>query len=234
MRLLTFLFLLFVLAASAQDKVGVTAVITVDADRNYGMGHPGNNADYIQQLRNVTLPVSLISFDVKGSTDAITIEWKTASEKNSSHFIIKRSGEDRVFVNLAEIQAQTESSTTSFYKYIDRSPLNGYNYYQLEQVDVDGTSTLSKIIATAYNLKEREIYTYFSDQAVLNVIVNGLNQNDPIKVTIATISGQILTSKSIKISETNHYVFNDLFLNSGIYILTIESKDQLISQKIIK
>lgn len=235
MRFLTFLFSVLILAANAQEKVGVTSVITTDADRNYGIGHSGSNAEYIQQLRNaVLLPVSLMSFDLKASNNSILIEWKTASEKNSSHFTLKRAGDDKIFADLKQIQAQKESSSVTYYQYIDRSPLYGPNYYQLEQVDTDGTKTLSKIIATIYNLKERTITSYFSEQGLLNVIINTPEQVNPIKVTVSNISGQVITSKNIKLSESNHYVFNDVFLTNGLYILSFGFEDRIITQKIVK
>jgi hypothetical protein len=218
----------------AQDKVGVTAVIANDADRNYGMGHAGNNAAYIQQLRNAVLPVSLMSFDLKVSTNSIKVEWKTASEKNSSHFILKRAGEDKIFVDVTQIQAAKESSKVTYYQYIDRFPLTGDNYYLLEQFDADGTKKLSRTIATTYNLKEQYVFAYFSEQGILNTQIHAPKQEEPVKIAVSNIQGQRLSLKSVNLQESNHVQFNDVFLGKGLYILTISFKNHVISQKIIK
>ena len=100
MSVLTFLLSVSLLTAGVGDKVGVTTVISNEKDRDFGKGHAGNNAAYIQQLRNAVLPVSLINFELKASNYAINLEWKTASENNSSHFVLKRAGDDKVFINI--------------------------------------------------------------------------------------------------------------------------------------
>lgn len=234
MSVLTFLLSVSLLTAGVGDKVGVTSVIPNETDRNFGKGHAGDNAAYIQQLRNAVLPVSLINFDLKASNYAIKLEWKTASEKNSAHFVLKRSGDDKVFIDIARIQASGESSSIVHYQYIDRSPLTGYNYYQLEQVDADGTKTLSSIIATKYNFNEQNVYTYFSEQGLLNVVIKAPKQANPVKITVSNANGQVLVSKNINIAEESHYQFNDIFFNKGLYIISFSLTDQVISQKIIK
>ncbi|WP_017259255.1 T9SS type A sorting domain-containing protein [Pedobacter arcticus] len=234
MSVLTFLLSVSLLTAGVGDKVGVTSVIPNEINRNFGKGHAGDNATYIQQLRNAVLPVSLINFDLKASNYAIKLEWKTASEKNSSHFVLKRSGDDKIFTDIARIQASGESSSIVHYQYIDRSPLTGYNYYQLEQVDADGTKILSQIITTSYNLKEQNVYTYFSEQGLLNMVINAPKQANPVKVTVSNMNGQVLASKNINIAEDSHYQFNDIFFNKGVYTISFSLKDEVITKKIIK
>ncbi len=234
MKILTFILSLSFLSAAAQEKVGVTPVITNDADRNYGEGHTGNNANFIQQLRNAVLPVSLISFDLKPSANSIQVEWKTASEKNSSHFILKRAGNDKVFMEVAQIPAAKESSEVSYYQYTDRFPLTGNNYYLLEQYDADGSKHLSRTISLSYSLKEQNIYTYFSENGILNAVIHAFKQEEPFKIALSNINGQQLSLKNVNLSGGNHYQFDDVFLSKGLYIFSVIYKDRVISQKIIK
>lgn len=234
MRLFTLLFSMLISVLYAQDKVGVTSVISNEADRNFGKGHAGNNAAYIQQLRNVVLPVSLMSFELKVADNYIKVEWKTANEKNSSHFILKRAGDDKVFKAIAEIKAVKESSSTTHYQYFDRFPLIGQNYYKLEQVDADGIRTLSDIITTAYHLKNQKMFAYFSDRGFLNTVVDIPKQEGFVEITVFNLNGQIVAFKKVNIAEDIHYQFNDLILNKGLYLISFAFEGQIITQKIIK
>ncbi len=234
MNVFPYLLSISLLASGPGDKVGVTSVIPNDQARNFGVGHAGANTAYIQLLRNTVLPVSLVNFDAKTTDRSIKIEWKTASEKNSSHFTLKRAGDDQVFLNLVQIQARKESSTISNYQFIDRSPLIGNNYYQLEQVDADGTKTLSKIIATKYKLKDQKVYAYFSTEGILNTVINAPTQQERVTITVYNTNGKILATKNVNITEANHHQFNEVFFKEGLYIIAVALKNQVISQKVIK
>ena len=233
MNVFPYLLSISLLAAGPGDKVGVTSVIPNDQARNFGVGHAGANAAYIQHLRNATLPVSLVSFDSKKTNRSLNVEWTTASERNSSHFILKRAGDDQVFVDLVQIQASKESSTIAHYQFIDRLPLIGNNYYQLEQVDADGTKVLSKVIVTNFELKEQNVYAYFSKEGVLNTVITAPTQQERVTITVYNTNGKILATKSMNISEVNHYQFNEVYFKEGLYIISVVLKNQIINQKVI-
>ncbi|WP_342088598.1 putative type IX secretion system sortase PorU2 [Dyadobacter sp. OTU695] len=106
-------------------------------------------------LNEAPLPVDLISFDAKKlGTDKVELIWKTASEKNNSHFIVERSYNARNFEAIGRVEGRGDSNTEVSYSFIDSKPLGGTSYYRLKQVDYDlivdgkvieGPSTLSKI-----------------------------------------------------------------------------------------
>lgn len=87
----------------------------------------------------VLLPVSLLYFDVQKDGGIITAYWATATEVNSSHFIVEKSLDGTRFSEVARTDAAGYSSDKREYAVTDNNPFVGRTYYRLKQVDFDGT-----------------------------------------------------------------------------------------------
>jgi hypothetical protein len=99
------------------------------------------------------LPVELTAFSGKWVNGAAELNWATASEKNSSHFIVERSvGGDAAYQAVGRVAAAGSSSSSRAYQLRDaEAGTQGVAtlYYRLRQVDVDGTQAFSPIVAVA-------------------------------------------------------------------------------------
>ncbi|HTR30693.1 MAG TPA: T9SS type A sorting domain-containing protein [Puia sp.] len=87
------------------------------------------------------LPLSLISYTATlAANDAgVDIDWETAAEQDNKYFVLQRSGDGRSFDDLDTVApASPNSSTSRSYSYVDRSPLEGENFYRLTGVDENG------------------------------------------------------------------------------------------------
>lgn len=93
------------------------------------------------------LPVTLVGFTAQASSDeeGIVLTWETSSEINNSHFEIERSADAKDFQKIAVVEGKGTTNELTTYSFIDKSPLNGVNYYRLRQVDLDGKFEFSKI-----------------------------------------------------------------------------------------
>lgn len=99
------------------------------------------------------LPVELTSFSGKWVNGAAELKWTTASEKNSSHFVVERSvGGDAAYRAVGQVAAAGSSSSTRTYQLRDaEAEAQGAAtlYYRLRQVDMDGTQVFSPVVAVA-------------------------------------------------------------------------------------
>ncbi len=234
MYLTTCLISLSILISGGEDKVGTTAPIATDQDRNFGMGHAGNNAVYIQQLRSSTLPVTLTNFSLEKTAKSVRLKWSTAAEQGNSHFLLKRSNDSNAFREIANVQGKGTSAVVSNYQYTDHMPLIGENYYQLEQVDFNGNKTAFNIISTNYQIEKREIYSYISSQGYINTVVHASKSADAF-VAILNTNGQTLKKVNVKVKQgLNEYRFDDVHLSSGVYIISVRTDHETITQKLIK
>lgn len=92
-----------------------------------------------------TLPVTWLSFDVSKDENSVLLDWKTASEQQTLHFIVERSTDALRYTSIGLVKAAGNSAATTAYVYNDESPLNGINYYRLKQVDIDGRFVYSVV-----------------------------------------------------------------------------------------
>lgn len=83
------------------------------------------------------LPVELIYFKANLITKAVKVEWQTASEVNSSHFLVERSTDGEIYKIIGEVSAAGNSDELIAYEFIDYFPNESNNYYRLKQIDFD-------------------------------------------------------------------------------------------------
>lgn len=103
------------------------------------------------QLQNVamaTLPVDWIHFNAKSETNSdIRLSWTTASEQNTAAYTIMNSTNGQQWQTIGTVAAAGNSSVVSNYSFLHNNPFAGNNYYRLQQVDLDGNISYSKIIS---------------------------------------------------------------------------------------
>ncbi len=103
--------------------------------------------DELQTLSRFTLssvgnalPVEFISFLLRceGSGSTVVLDWSTASEYNSSHFIIQRSADGLSWTDIGNVPAAVNSTEVKNYSYTDLQPLSSRALYRIAQYDIDG------------------------------------------------------------------------------------------------
>jgi hypothetical protein len=101
---------------------------------------------YSRGSTSTPLPIKLVSFtaDLLSGIPEVQLNWATSYEQNNQYFLVQRSADGQQFSTI-DTTAATDAETGSAYSYTDAHPLNGANFYRLEQVDLDGTGTYSPI-----------------------------------------------------------------------------------------
>lgn len=106
------------------------------------------------------LPVSLVQFTAAYTGSSVRLQWITASEENSDYFDIERSADGTRFETIGNKPAAGTTTSRQYYNYEDASPLTGYSYYRLKQVDLDGRFTYSTIVRVTAQAGARGISIY--------------------------------------------------------------------------
>lgn len=96
------------------------------------------------------LPVQLLSFTAARQGAVVRTAWATASEKNTSHFVVQRSTDNSTFSDVQRVAAQGTSQLRHDYAVVDAQPLPGTSYYRLRQVDLDGTVAYSPVVTVRF------------------------------------------------------------------------------------
>lgn len=97
-------------------------------------------------LVQAALPVSFTSFTASAKGAAAQLEWRTASERNNSHFEVERSVDSRSWTTIGRVAGNGDSDRELRYSFLDPAPQAGLNYYRLRQVDFDGQFDYSALV----------------------------------------------------------------------------------------
>lgn len=89
------------------------------------------------------LPIELVSFQANcADNKQVNVTWSTASEHNTSHFIIEKSRDGQNWKELATIPAAGNSTSLLNYSVMDTEAGDGLNYYRMTQFDIDGENEM--------------------------------------------------------------------------------------------
>ena len=100
---------------------------------------------FVVQSSFFSLPVSLVSFDIRKIDEKVQLNWRTATETNNSQFVIEHSSNGHNFVAIGSVAGAGNSNTMLSYSFIHDNPEGDINFYRIRQEDVDGTRSYSDI-----------------------------------------------------------------------------------------
>lgn len=178
------------------------------------------------------VPVQLIYFRGKSEAERVRLNWATATEINSSYFNVERSIDLKEFTTIGKIASAGDSRQRIEYNFLDEAPLPGVNYYRLKQVDKDGTSELSKIIAVSPNTEASQfvVYPNPSDGQAIKLQFNNLELDG---LRLVTMLGQEIPFE-IQATNTNGLTIHpQRELENGLYFVTYLTPDRgRVTQKL--
>jgi hypothetical protein len=91
-------------------------------------------------ITNGALPVELLYFDGTAYDKTNYLEWATATEHNSSHFVVEKSEDGYTWTSIGQQWAAINSTQEIRYNLMDDNVYPVINYYRLKQFDIDGTN----------------------------------------------------------------------------------------------
>ena len=171
----------------------------------------------------VPLPIELLSFDGYEEKGNNYISWKTATEINNDYFILLHSRDGNLFSKLDKINGAGNSSHELEYSLVHADPEPGHNYYQLQQIDYDGTSTVSDIIVIN-NDGNKNIVRYIypnPSSGQFSVQLSNLKVRE-FQVEVLDLPGNLVyTTPAVLLKNKSTLSINLQHLNDGVYFLKI-------------
>ena len=183
--------------------------------------------EYQTQPQTNPLPVELVYFKGDIKEGSINLSWETASEKNNDYFEIERSENARTFRVIAKVPGHltTVSLRSYFYQDQDAASTGGsLFYYRLKQVDIDGTSTHSSIIALSLPKTDQTFSVGPNPSSGKLTVFANERYSGPLTLTIVDKEGRFVAEKQLTKS-----VQTDFYLDHhpvGIYFLKIRKENQ--------
>ena len=120
------------------------------------------------------LPVELSAFSGHLlPKNRVELRWRTESEVGHDRFEVERSEDGKQFSYLGAHAGANEGATEGqrSYRFADNYPLPTTNYYRLHQIDLDGTETLSPIIAV--NVPQEDDLSVYPNPFTTELTIRG-------------------------------------------------------------
>jgi hypothetical protein len=178
--------------------------------------------------------VVLSDFKVAEKGSSVAITWTTATELNSSHFVVERSTDGKDWVAIGTIQAGGNISVEQNYSFTDAAPADGTNYYRLRIVDIDNSFNLSIIKTATFKATGLVILTSPNPAtSFLNINVSAPG-NQPYRLRMVNRSGQILYDQK-QAAATQRLQLNVSNYAEGTYFVEVSNTSGLrkVSQVMI-
>ncbi|RZL18057.1 MAG: T9SS type A sorting domain-containing protein, partial [Pedobacter sp.] len=94
--------------------------------------------------------LDLASFEVIAQSNAVVLNFVTATEDNTLRIEIERSVNNTSFIKIGTTTGAGNSTASISYSFADGDPVEGLNYYRLKQVYSDGTYSYSDVRSATY------------------------------------------------------------------------------------
>lgn len=177
----------------------------------------------------VTLPVNLTDFTAHATDEKNTLlNWTTASEQSNKQFDVEISNDAVNFAQLASVPSQGNSSAETHYEYLHIKPQAGTSWYRLKQIDIDGKSKYSQIVAVTINneLVKPFVYPVPSKNIITVNFGNLVNKAslDILSADMKLVKRETVNQLSLKKD------INIQGLSNGVYFikLSLENGTQLL------
>ena len=168
------------------------------------------------------LPVELIAFDARCDGGDLVLSWTTASEHNSSHFTVRRSGDGDAWEDIGRVVAAGNSQSFTAYAFTDPAPTGGQVlYYRLWQVDLDGNAKEYDAVAAFPCAAGGMALIAFPNPATDAVYVqlSGALHTGPLLLHMQDGQGRIIRTAPLPEDGRAHFDLRDLA--PGVYTVTI-------------
>ncbi|MEM1000480.1 MAG: T9SS type A sorting domain-containing protein [Bacteroidota bacterium] len=204
-----------------------------------GAGNPfaGCYPDADMLLDFTTLPVEWAGFDAQVEESGVALDWSTISETNNDQFLVQRSADGINYETIGQVESAGNGNAFNSYRYLDQNPLNGANFYQIVQVDLDGKSSASEVLSVEFTVASGLFWTAVGPNPVqsnLNMSFNS-GKSQSLLMQIVDLQGRVIRQQNIDaLAGVNSAQVDLTGEAAGFYYLRISGTQEKIDKKILK
>ncbi len=215
-----------------------------------GFGAPANSQVYIRNAATpacftyvtyfgsaAPLPTELFHFNghMKGD-QSVDLFWKTAQEKNVSHFDIEISADKASFAKIGDVQALGNTSDITSYTFNDPAPYTGWNYYRLKIVDIDEQYAYSNVIAVQSANHTTSLTAMYPNpaNATLTIEMNAAKEEQAVIDVIDALGKRVMQIPLILQQGYNKSTLQIEQLAQGHYTLRVQTASAILTRSFIR
>lgn len=198
--------------------------------------HTFTNRPYLEIVYEFnTLPVTFTDFSTECLDDKVLVKWSTASEQNSSHYILERSFDGASWQEINRQDGQGNSNSNVDYQFKDKKR-GGVVYYKLTQYDMDGEFEELQPISANCEVEGVDVNLYpnpTNNKLNIKLLSTEVTFDNAI-ISIQNIEGRKVYAETLKTNSTET-ILNVKELEKGIYNVQIIFDDhtQIINKRFV-
>lgn len=195
---------------------------------------------YFANTNTIVLPLQWLTFKGGLQNNAALLQWETANESNTSHFVIERSIDGNNFSNIGTVAAAGNNTGALKYTYTDYAATlqsSSLLYYRLKQVDLNGASTYSKVITIELKSSGYTVFLYPNPIHDVLKVKLALSKAEQVQIYITDMNGRIIYEEARFVpTGINELKINTASWPSQLYSVRVTgtNKNILAMQNIIK
>jgi hypothetical protein len=182
------------------------------------------------------LPVTWISVKGIQVDQHANITWATASEENNDFFVVERSLDGKSFESIGQVESKGSLGGQYAYSDLNASIQGATLYYRIKQVDYNGASTYSMVVAVTFNKIGVVIGNVYPNPVndVLNVSVSAAKP-EIATFSILDVTGKLIQKETKSIGKGSSTLqVSTQNLPQGIYFLQVVSNGFISLEKFTK
>jgi Secretion system C-terminal sorting domain len=208
-----------IVTASSTSISGGTVSVTVIAS-NVSTGYYALS----YSTNPIVLPLQLTAFTVTAQQNTALLEWTMERAAGLDHFNVQHSTDGATFTAIGTVAAAAGDAGSANYTFTDQDPIKALNYYRIEIVNEDGSTTYSGIRTLGSASAGTATVSIYPNPATDRLHVT-TSANTAFNILIVDVQGRVVRQVAVASGNTTDITISDLV--KGIYfaeILTGNSK----------
>lgn len=177
-----------------------------------------------------TLPVQFSFFEARCSGSGTQLVWRTATEKDNSHFEVEKSSDGRTWTSIGQVKGKGNSNSETGYSFTDDR--GGDAAYRIRQVDLEGRASYSSVVRTACAARNLLVNLYpVPARDKLNLVI-GSDKELMLSLQVVDNAGRVVIQVPFALhTGTNKLTLDVSRLPQGQYYLRSRGKALDIDQR---
>ena len=222
----------FFVALNGSDVTNQPAQFYGGISSNDGSGYAGYS---FAGVNGVNLPVNWKNISILKKNDDAVLDWVVTNEDNNDRFDIERSLDSRTFAKIGTIKSAGAYYVENKYQYVDKnisSLKSPIVYYRIRQFDIDGKTTISRILSLRLSGKEMQAEIKPNPTVNSTVLFFESMQDQKVNLRIVDSKGRTVRNQKTQMFRgLNQFSIqvNELAVGTYQLVLTADGTDQIFT-----
>ena len=183
--------------------------------------------------KSYPVPLKLISFTAERKPGISYLHWITDNEQNVSHFDVQRSYDAINYSTIGNVSARNSGFREHYY-FEDRSPLKGFAWYRIRNVDDDGKFSYTKIAVVSETDAQSNSFVVINPVRSAITIMNKTGEEGLFNYRLFNSGGQLVLKGNVNMTNNGGASLSLPWQTAaGIYLLELSNEKTQFRQKIL-